>query len=75
MNSHSRHDHLSRLTIGAFREVAAMIPDATPLVIESVIDGSEIQAELRRVRAALPASGETPEPYMAAGEWVPVAGD
>ena len=75
VNSHSRHDHLSRLTIGAFRQVAAFIPDATPLVIESVIEGEEIPAELRRVRAALPAAGETPEPYMAAGEWVPVAGD
>lgn len=75
VNSHSRHDRLSRLTIGAFRQVASLIPDHTPLVIESVIPADEIPAELRRVRAALPASGEQPEPHMAAGEWLPVMGD
>ncbi len=72
VNSRSKHDHLSRLSIGAFREVARFIPDHIPLIIESVIGPAAIPDELRRVRAALPAEGETPEPYMAAGEWVPV---
>jgi len=75
VNARSKHDRLSRLSIAAFREVAADIPSHIPLVIESVIAAEEIPAELRRVRAALPAPGETPEPYLAAGEWVPVAGD
>ena len=75
VNSRSKHDRLSRLSIAAFREVAGQIPSHIPLVIESVIEAEEIPAELRRVRAALPAPGEVPEPYMAAGEWVPVASD
>jgi hypothetical protein len=77
VNSRSKHDRLSRLSIAAFREVAGLIPDEIPLVIESVITAEEIPAELRRVRAALPAKGETPGPYRAAGEWSPaaVAGD
>jgi hypothetical protein len=75
VNARSKHDRLSRLSIASFREVAANIPSHIPLVIESVIQAEEIPAELRRVRAALPAAGETPEPYMAAGEWAPVPGD
>lgn len=75
VNSHSRHDRLSRLSIAAFREVAALIPDTVPLLIESVIDSGQISAELRRVRAALPGSGETPEPHLAAGEWTMAPGN
>ena len=70
VNSRSKHDPLSRLAIAAFRQIAPHIPDDIPLILESVIAETEIAAELRRVRAALPATGETPEPHMAAGEWV-----
>jgi len=74
VNSSSKHDPLSRLAIAAYRQMAPYISDEIPLILESVIAETEIPAELKRVRSALPAHGEIPEPYMAAGEWVAQVG-
>jgi hypothetical protein len=73
VNSANRHEPLSRLSIGAYPSVASLIPEATPIILESVIPEDSIAAELTRARAALPAPGETPDPRLAVGGWQPVA--
>jgi hypothetical protein len=54
VNTRSRHDALSYASILAFRSMAEMIPADVPLIIESVIDPSQIDAEVGRVREAFP---------------------
>jgi sugar phosphate isomerase/epimerase len=53
VNTRSKHDRLSCSSIMAFQRVAECIPENVPLIIESVIDESEIEAELLRVEEAL----------------------
>jgi hypothetical protein len=54
VNTRSRHDALSYASILAFRSMAEMIPANVPLIIESVIEPSQIDAEVERVREAFP---------------------
>ena len=54
VNTRSKHDSLSYASILAFRRMADMIPMNVPLIIESVIDASQIEAEIERVREAFP---------------------
>ena len=56
VNTCSRHDRLSFSSIRAFQLVADLIPESVPLIIEAVIDESEIERELRSVEEALPVS-------------------
>ena len=68
-----RQRHLGK--VGAYRQVAALIPERTPVILESVIAAAEIHAELDRAHAARPVAGEWTGPRMAVGGWLPVAGD
>lgn len=54
VNTRSRHDRLSYATILAFQRIANVIPDEVPLIIEAVIQPSEIEDELKRVEMAFP---------------------
>jgi hypothetical protein len=54
VNTRSKHDALSYASILAFRQLADMIPINVPLIIESVIEASQIEAEIERVREAFP---------------------
>jgi hypothetical protein len=54
VNTRSKHDALSYASILAFRQLADMIPINVPLIIESVIEASRIEAEIERVREAFP---------------------
>jgi hypothetical protein len=54
VNTRSKHDALSYASMLAFRPLADMIPIDVPLIIESVIEESRIDAEVRRVREAFP---------------------
>jgi hypothetical protein len=54
VNTRSKHDRLSYSSIMAFQRLAEFIPEDVPLIIESVIDESEIEPELQRVEEALP---------------------
>jgi hypothetical protein len=56
VNTRSKHDRLSDSSILAFRRVAEFIPESVPLIVEAVIEESEIESELLRVEEALPAS-------------------
>jgi hypothetical protein len=54
VNTRSKHDPLSYASILAIRQLADMIPINVPLIIESVIEESQIEAEIERVREAFP---------------------
>lgn len=49
----SKHERLSWSSIHAFREVAHLIPEGTPIILESVIEPDELGAEIGRARRAL----------------------
>ena len=52
VNTRSKHDRLSYSSIMAFQRVAEYIPENVALIIESVIDESEIEPEVKRVEEA-----------------------
>jgi hypothetical protein len=54
VNTRSRHDRLSFVSILAFQEVAHLIPDEIPLVLETPVTESEMDDELSVVAKALP---------------------
>lgn len=55
VNTSSRHDPISTSAVRAFQSVSRYIPDATPIVIESLIDQgqSDVLTEVRSAREAL----------------------
>jgi hypothetical protein len=55
VNTSSRHDPISIYAMAAFRSVARLIPERTPIVLETLIDEgqSEILVEIDRARRAL----------------------
>jgi hypothetical protein len=54
VNTRSKHDTLSYASILAFQEVAPMIPLDIPLILETPVGEFEIEAEIEKVRSALP---------------------
>lgn len=38
----------------AFQEVARLIPEEVPLILETPVEGNYIEAEIEKVREALP---------------------
>ena len=50
----SKHDLLPYASILAFREVAHLIPEETPLILETPASRDGMRAEMERVREALP---------------------
>jgi sugar phosphate isomerase/epimerase len=60
VTSRSTHDRLSFTAIRATQEIADLIPDGTPVVLEAPVEASEIDDEVARAMRALaaPASGE-----------------
>jgi hypothetical protein len=53
VNARSKHDHLSFVSILDYQEVAGMIAESVPAIIESVVEPNQIGAEIARVRRAL----------------------
>jgi hypothetical protein len=55
VNTASRHDPISEYAVKAFQSVAHLIPECTPIVLETLIDSgqSSIARELRRAAEAL----------------------
>jgi hypothetical protein len=54
VNTASKHDPLSHGSILAFREVAHLIPDSVPLILETPVELACMAAEVDKVREALP---------------------
>lgn len=53
LNTSSRHDRLSYAAILAFRQVAALIPEEVPLILETPVAEDGIDFEIGRAREAL----------------------
>lgn len=54
VNTRSKHDSLSYASILAFREVAHLIPEETPLILETPVEARDMDREIDKVREALP---------------------
>ena len=54
VSTSSRHNRLSYAAIQAFQEVAHWIPEPIPLILETPVVADEMEAEIARVREALP---------------------
>jgi hypothetical protein len=57
VNSRSTHDPISSAAARAFGEVAHLIPEDIPVVLESPVSDEEVESEIQRVRVALGAEG------------------
>lgn len=58
-NTRSKHDALSFASIMAFREIAHLIPENIPLILETPVCEADMDAEIAKVRGALPLQSET----------------
>lgn len=56
VNTASRHDPLSFAAIRAFAEVADLIPDGIPVILETRVSRDQISAEIEKAGRALPSS-------------------
>ncbi len=54
VNTRSKHDPLSYASILACQEVANLIPANVPLILETPVASDQIEAEIAKVRKALP---------------------
>ena len=54
VNSRSTHDPLSEASIRAFEEVSQLIPEEVPVILESPVGETEVEAEIEHARLALP---------------------
>lgn len=54
VNSRSTHDPLSSSSIGAFEKVAYLIPESTPVILESPVRETDVEQEMEHARLALP---------------------
>ena len=59
VNTRSKHDRLSYASILAFQEVAHLIPESIPLILETPVPEGDIREEIARVREALPVKRKT----------------
>lgn len=56
VNSRSTHNPLSNAAIDAFRAVSSLIPENTPVILESLVREEDINREIELARLALPVS-------------------
>lgn len=54
VNTASRHDALSFVSILAFQEVAHWIPESVPVILETPVPPERIESEVEQARIALP---------------------
>jgi hypothetical protein len=54
VNTRSKHDPLSYVSILGFREVAHLIPEHIPLILETPVAEADMMMEIKKVREALP---------------------
>jgi hypothetical protein len=59
VNTRSKHDCLSYASVVAFQDVAHLIPGHVPLILETPVPESDIEAEIEKVRQALPTKRTT----------------
>jgi len=54
VNSRSTHDAITEAAIGAFEKISYLIPENIPVILESTVQGTEVEAEIGHARSALP---------------------
>lgn len=54
VNSRSTHDPLSSTALAAFQKVASLVPEKTPVILESPVQEGDVEREIERARTALP---------------------
>ena len=59
VNTRSKHDSLSYASILAFQEVAHLIPEGVPLILETPVLERDMRVEIEKVREALPINRTT----------------
>lgn len=59
VNTRSKHDTLSYTSILAYQEVAHLIPENVPIIIESPVTEDQMEREISKVREALPLNRQT----------------
>lgn len=59
VNTRSKHDLLSYASILAYHDVAHLIPTNVPLILETPVAENQIEAEIAKVREALPLKCQT----------------
>jgi hypothetical protein len=62
VNTRSKHDALSYASILAFQEVAPLIPEAVPIILETPVPEDQIEVEVEQANNALP----LPQPALSA---------
>ncbi len=58
INTESRHDRLSLESMLAFQKVCQLVPPDVPMILESRVDETEINEEIRSALAALNPAGQ-----------------
>lgn len=53
VSSSSAHERISRYAASAFRQVARLIPDRVPVILESRVTSDQIESEIEMARSAL----------------------
>lgn len=61
VNSRSTHDPLSGAAIRALQQIAHLIPEHVPVILESVVSENELEAEIRKTKHALSTVGHNRE--------------
>jgi hypothetical protein len=59
VSTESKHNRLSFTSVLSFRDVAHLIPEDVPLILETPVSATEMAEEVRRVRDALPIALQT----------------
>jgi len=59
VNTRSKHDPLSYASIRAYQDVAHLIPENVPVILETPVLPDQMEAEIAKVREALPLARET----------------
>lgn len=59
VNARSKHEPLSYSSMWAFQQVAHLIPDSVPLILETPVGEEEMESEIIKVRESLPLNLQT----------------
>ncbi len=59
VNTSSKHDRLSYASVLAFQEVADLIPESVPLILETPVSVEDIETEIAAAHRALPVGAKT----------------
>jgi hypothetical protein len=54
VNTRSKHDRLSYASVLAFREVAPLIPEDVPIILETPVSEDQLASEVQQATEALP---------------------